>query len=216
MPVRAATTTLCATRLSCPFSMRMPSRPRETRFPVITFRLPGPSVIPAPFRTTRLSVTRKRLPPSMRMASSALRRNRLPLITLRLEFTKVVMPLWALWRNELSRPGRGANRPGPSRSPRGRASRRRAVSHQASDLGKDPDAGELVPGRGNAQHAVVSCLPDGGAEQHPGRELAHGAVHHGDAIMAVVEQPEITWLLPFVAVGGRARRRRPGGHSGRA
>jgi hypothetical protein len=32
---------------------------RETRFPVITIRLPGPRVIPPPFRTRRFCLTRK-------------------------------------------------------------------------------------------------------------------------------------------------------------
>ena len=56
--------------------------------------------------------------------------------------------------------GRGANRPGPARSRRGRSEPFPELFRtRLSDLGKDPDAGELVPGRGNAQHAVVSCPP---------------------------------------------------------
>src|ERR671910_1374970 len=75
----------------------------------------------------------------------------------------------------------------------------RTVPDDAPDLGEDSDADELVAGRSNSEHAVVSRPPAQGAEQHPLAEVAHGAVPHGDAAVAVVEQPEVVGLLSGVA-----------------
>ena len=84
----AATTMLWATRLPCPFSIRMPSRPRKKRFPVITFRLPGPRVTPAPFRTSGC-VSPDAVAAFHEDCPSALRENRFPLIRLRLDCGRV-------------------------------------------------------------------------------------------------------------------------------
>src|SRR5215208_5337505 len=68
----------------------------------------------------------------------------------------------------------------PTRELAGDGAASGAVSHQASGNFNEPEAEEAVPRGGNPKDSVVACWPD----VHAGVESVHGAVHHGDAVVA--------------------------------